>query len=176
MEASKNETKGEIRNRVDESGLLQLDLDRISEIRCVELDFTKWLWKGLVVKERDFRKNLEELDVDIYKGLGVGLCCTDEAIVPDWAWMLIASKLSVAEFVVVGGIKSAELEALKRAIENLPIDDYLDRKVVVRGCANSGGAETLVQIQQKLQPVVSSLMFGESCSTVPVYKKAKRKE
>jgi len=176
MEAEKNETEGGIRNRVEESGLLQIDLDRISSIRCVELNFTNWLWKGVVVKERELRKKLDEIDAEAYKGLGVGLACTEDAIVPDWAWMLISSKLSGSAFVVVGGINSAELEAMRRAIESLPIDDYRDKKVVVRGCANSGGAETLVQIQQKLQPVVSSLMFGESCSTVPVYKKPKRKE
>jgi len=106
----------------------------------------------------------------------VGITCTTEAIVPDWAWMLVSSKLSSAAFVIVGGLENARLEALNRAIENLSPEEYSDKRVVIRGCANSGGANALVQIQQKLQPVVKSLMFGEACSTVPIYKSVPHKK
>ena len=176
MEAEKNETDGGIRNRVEESGLVQIDLDMIRTIPCVELNFTKWLWEGVVVKEKEFRAHIAEIDVSEFEGVGVGLSCTEDAIVPDWVWMLLSSKLSCAEFVVVGGIASAEIEALRRAIEGLQVDEYRDKRIVVRGCANSGGVEALVQIQQKLQPIVKGLMFGEACSTVPVYKKSQLKK
>jgi hypothetical protein len=85
--------------------------------------------------------------------------------------MLISSKLNNAEFVVIGGITAARAEATRLAIVNLNLDEYIDKRIVIKGCSNSGGADYLVQIQQKLQPVVKSLMFGEACSTVPVYKK-----
>jgi len=158
-------------NLVDKSGLIQIELDTIASIRCVELDFTDWLWSGVVVKEKEFRSAINALDTETYDGVGVGLTCSEDAIVPDWAWMLISSKLNNAKFVVLGGLVAARSEATRLAIVNLNLDDYLDKRVVIKGCSNSGGADYLVQIQQKLQPVVKSLMFGEACSTVPIYKK-----
>jgi len=172
MNSQDNDIEGGIRNRVEESGLVQIDLSQLSSIKCVELDFTDWLWEGVIVKEKEFRDKAKHLNSENYIGLGVGLKCTDEAIVPDWAWMLVSSMLTTSEFVVVGGLENAQAEALKRAIENLVPEEYSDKRVVIRGCSNSGGANSLLQIQQKLQPVVKSLMFGEACSTVPIYKSA----
>jgi hypothetical protein len=165
---------GGIRNRVEESGLVQIDLGQLSEIKCVELDFTDWLWQGMIVKEKEFRENAKNLKSENFSGLGVGLTCTEDAIVPDWAWMLVSATLSSSEFVVVGGLENAQAESLKRAIENLSPEDYSGKRVVIRGCSNSGGANSLLQIQQKLQPFVKSLMFGEACSTVPIYKSGSR--
>lgn len=176
MDSKNSDIDGGIRNRVEESGLVQIDLDQLSSIKCVELDFTDWLWEGVIVKEKEFRERAKDLKSEDFIGLGVGITCTEEAIVPDWAWMLVSSKLSSAEFVVVGGLENAYLEALKRAIDNLSPEEYSDKRVVIRGCANSGGANALVQIQQKLQPVVKSLMFGEACSTVPIYKSVPHKK
>lgn len=176
MDSKNSDIDGGIRNRVEESGLVQIDLDQLSSIKCVELDFTDWLWEGVIVKEKEFRERAKDLKSEDFIGLGVGITCTEEAIVPDWAWMLVSSKLSSAEFVVVGGLENAHLEALKRAIDNLSPEEYSDKRVVIRGCANSGGANALVQIQQKLQPVVKSLMFGEACSTVPIYKSVPHKK
>ena len=164
-----------IRNRVEESGLVQIDLGQLSEIKCVEIDFTDWLWKGMIVKEKEFRDKAKDLNPENFVGLGVGLTCTEDAIVPDWAWMLISATLSTSEFVVVGGLENAQAESLKRAIESLSPEEYLGKRVVIRGCSNSGGANSLLQIQQKLQPFVKSLMFGEACSTVPIYKSVPRK-
>jgi len=176
IDSENNDINDGIRNRVEESGLVQIDLDRLSSIKCVELDFTDWLWEGVVVKEKDFRAKARDLKSENFLGLGVGITCTQEAIVPDWAWMLISSKLYSAEFVVVGGLENAKAESIKRAIDCLSIEEYSDKRVVIRGCANSGGASALVQIQQKLQPVVKSLMFGEACSTVPIYKSVPHKK
>ena len=171
MANEKKNLEEDIINLVDKSGLVQIELDTIASIRCVELDFTDWLWRGVVVKEKEFRASIKALDTEVYEGVGVGITCSEDAIVPDWAWMLISSKLNNAEFVVIGGITAARAEATRLAIVNLNLDEYIDKRIVIKGCSNSGGAEYLVQIQQKLQPVVKSLMFGEACSTVPVYKK-----
>ena len=171
MANEKNNLEEGIINLVDKSGLVQIELDTIASIRCVELDFTDWLWRGVVVKEKEFRASIKALDTEVYEGLGVGITCSEDAIVPDWAWMLISSKLNNAEFVVIGEITAARAEATRLAIVNLNLDEYIDKRIVIKGCSNSGGADYLVQIQQKLQPVVKSLMFGEACSTVPVYKK-----
>jgi len=171
MATEKNNLEEGVVNLVDKSGLVQIELDTIASITCLELDFTDWLWRGVVVKEKEFRAAIETLDTEIYEGVGVGITCSEEAIVPDWAWMMISSKLNNAEFVVIGGITAARAEATRLAIVNLNIDDFIDKRIVIKGCSNSGGAAYLVQIQQKLQPVVKSLMFGEACSTVPIYKK-----
>jgi hypothetical protein len=175
MNPENKEPDGGIRNRVEESGLVQIDLGQLSEIKCVEIDFTDWLWKGMIVKEKEFRAKAKNLNPENFVGLGVGLTCTEDAIVPDWAWMLISATLSTSEFVVVGGLENAQAESLKRAIESLSPEEYLGKRVVIRGCSNSGGANSLLQIQQKLQPFVKSLMFGEACSTVPIYKSVPRK-
>ncbi len=175
MNPENKEPDGGIRNRVEESGLVQIDLGQLSEIKCVEIDFTDWLWKGMIVKEKEFRDKAKDLNPENFVGLGVGLTCTEDAIVPDWAWMLISATLSTSEFVVVGGLENAQAESLKRAIESLSPEEYLGKRVVIRGCSNSGGANSLLQIQQKLQPFVKSLMFGEACSTVPIYKSVPRK-
>jgi hypothetical protein len=175
MNPENKEPDGGIRNRVEESGLVQIDLGQLSEIKCVEIDFTDWLWEGMIVKEKEFRAKAKNLNPENFVGLGVGLTCTEDAIVPDWAWMLISATLSTSEFVVVGGLENAQAESLKRAIESLSPEEYLGKRVVIRGCSNSGGANSLLQIQQKLQPFVKSLMFGEACSTVPIYKSVPRK-
>ena len=167
------EEKGEIRNRVEESGLIQLELSKLSTVDCVELDFTSWLKHGLVVVEKEFRDKVSELDTSKYEGKGVGLTVTDEAIIPDWAWMVICEKISNAAFVVIGGKSVAKTEALNLAINNLNLESYRDKRVIVRGCDEGGGPAELLKLQMKLQPVVSSLMFGEACSTVPVFKKKK---
>ena len=160
-----------IRNRVAESGLIQLELSEFISVDCVELDFTSWLHEGLVVIEKDLRKRAEELDVEQYRGKGVGLKISDDAIVPDWAWMVISARLECAEFVVVGGVEGARNEALRRGIENIDLEEYRDKRVIVRGCDSASGPEGLLLFQAKLQPIVKSIMFGEACSTVPVFKK-----
>ena len=119
MNPENKDLDGGIRNRVEESGLIQIDLGQLSEIKCVELDFTDWLWEGMIVKEKEFREKAKNLRPENYVGLGVGLTCTEDAIVPDWAWMLVSATLSTSEFVVVGGLENAQAESLKRAIENL---------------------------------------------------------
>ena len=161
----------EIINRVSGSGLMQFEMDKLDRIKTVELDFTKWLWQGTVVREKEFRGHVQNLNTEDFEGLGVGLTVAVDSIIPDWAWMLITSKLSDAEFVVTGGVNGAEKESLRKAIEEINLDDYRDKRILVSGCGGVGGAEELMRLQMKLQPVVKSLMFGEACSTVPLYKK-----
>lgn len=163
--------EGEIRNRVDESGLIQLELSKLNTVECVELDFTGWLREGIIVVEKEFRQKLSELDASLYEGKGVGLKVTDSAIIPDWAWMVICAKLEASAFVVLGGKPGAVKEAIRLAIDSLDIETFRDKRIIVKGCDEAGGPEELLKLQMKLQPVVRSLMFGEACSTVPVYKR-----
>ena len=160
-----------IRNRVAESGLIQLELSELISIDCVELDFTNWLHEGQVVIEKAFRKTIEEFDFTEFNGKGVGLKVSDDAIIPDWSWMVISSKLENAEFVVTGGFKGAQTEALRQAINSIDLELYKDQRIIVRGCDELAGPEALLLFQSRVQPVAKSIMFGEACSTVPVYKK-----
>ncbi len=165
------EVEDPIRNRVAESGLIQLELSELISIECVELDFTSWLHEGFVVIEKDFRSKANELNQNDFKGKGVGLKIKGDAIVPDWAWMVITARLSSAKFVVIGGIEGAREEALRRGIDGIDIEEYRDKRIIVRGCDDASSPEGLLLFQAKLQPVVKSIMFGEACSTVPVFKK-----
>ena len=126
------EVEDPIRNRVAESGLIQLELSELISIECIELDFTSWLHEGLVVIEKDFRSKANELNQNDFKGKGVGLKIKGDAIVPDWAWMVITACLSSAEFVVVGGIEGAREEALRRGIDGIDIEEYRDKRIIVK--------------------------------------------
>ena len=160
-----------IRNRVAESGLIQLELSELISIDCVELDYTNWLHEGQVLIEKQFRLSVAELDNSEFSNKGVGLKVSDEAIVPDWAWMVICAKLDNAAFVVTGGLNGAQTEALRRGINAIELEKFKDQRIIVRGCDGAAGPEGLILFQTKLQPVAKSIMFGEACSTVPVYKK-----
>ena len=126
MATEKNNLEEGIVNLVDKSGLVQIELDTIASIKCLELDFTDWLWRGVVVREKEFRASIKALDTEVYQGVGVAISCSKDALVPDWAWMLISSKLNNAAFVVIGRITAARAEATRLAIVNLNIDDYID--------------------------------------------------
>ena len=159
-----------IRNRVAESGLIQLELSELIEIECVELDFTSMLYEGQVVIEKAFRAAVNDIDASQYVGKGVGLTVSEDAIIPDWAWMVISAKLFDAAFVVIGGLNGARDEALRSAINNLDLSTYEDRRIIVRGCDETTGPEALLLFQTRIQTVAKSIMFGEACSTVPVFK------
>jgi hypothetical protein len=161
----------EIRNRVEESGLIQLELSKLETVECIELDFTSWLRGGLIVVEKEFRLKLSEIDASHYTGKGVGLKVVDGAIIPDWAWMVICAKLETAAFVVLGGKPGAITESIRLAIDTLDVETFRDKRVIVKGCDEAGGPEELLKLQRKLKPVVKTLMFGEACSTVPVFKR-----
>ena len=147
------EVEEPIRNRVAESGLIQLELSELIKI------------------EKEFRAKVAELNEEDYAGKGVGLTVNPDAIIPDWAWMVVSSKLSKAEFVVVGGLESAKAEALRKGIENVDTDAYKDARIIVRGCDEACGPEGLLLFLNKVRPLAKSIMFGEACSTVPVFKK-----
>ena len=165
------EVEEPIRNRVAESGLIQLELSELIKIDCVELDFTNMLKEGMVVIENEFRAKVAELNEEDYAGKGVGLTVNPDAIIPDWAWMVVSSKLSKAEFVVVGGLENAKAEALRKGIENVDTDAYKDARIIVRGCDEACGPEGLLLFLNTVRPLAKSIMFGEACSTVPVFKK-----
>lgn len=159
-------------NRVQESGLIQLDLSRELQPRPVdEVDVSQWLDQGFVLREKDFRDNIKRWDASVHAGHLVALHCTTDAILPDWAWMLVAQTLHEAgSQAMVGSKNDAMQRAWQDAVHALDVEAYRGERVIVKGCATAGGPNTLVAFTQHLGPVVKSLMFGEACSAVPIVK------
>jgi len=164
----------EIKNKVDESGLIQLDLqDLIPKGERVVIDLKDFLYEGVMLREKDFRDKIAATDWSQYQDKFVALTNTADAIIPLWSYMLLSSALQPYVKVLIRGNKSHLEGALLRiAIESINAEDYRDARVIVKGCGKIPVPESAyMSITLKLQPVVKSLMFGEACSTVPVFKR-----
>lgn len=167
----------EIVNKVKKSGLVQLDLADFKPKTPIQLiDLKENLWQGLALKEKDFRAFVKEHDWSQYEGKVIGVHCSADAIIPTWAFMLVISKLQQASVQAYVGDKSVvERELVQQNIDAINLDEYQDAKLIIKGCADiADPAFTMSELSKKLQPVASSIMYGEPCSTVPVYKKPKR--
>ena len=164
----------EIRNKVEESGLIQLDLAQFKPaIEISEIDIAEQLWQGLILKEKDFRTWIKEHDWYQYNAKGVCVYCSADAIVPTWAYMLVASQLNeLATYYLVGNRKDLEKELIKNSIAELDLKEFQDGKVIIKGCSDISSPEfAMSELIKRLQPVTKSIMYGEPCSTVPIYKR-----
>ena len=165
----------EIINKVAASGLVTLDFaEMISDKEIVVIDIAPQLENGLVLREKNFRDWLSNNQWEHCRDKFVGVHCSVDAIVPKWAFMLVAAAMKdIAKSVFHTPTADAFESALLKKIELIHPGDYIDKRVIVKGCGNRTLSEApYVAISQKLIPVVKSLMFGEPCSTVPVYKKS----
>lgn len=165
----------EIINRVATSPLKSIDLEEyLDENASVGFDLANTLYQGLILREKDFREYLKTHDWSQYAGMNVYIHCSADAIVPIWAYMLVVTKLSEASLVVMGTTEDLEKARVDRAVRHLLKEDWTDAKVVIKGCGNIENKEyAYTEITKALLPLVSSLMYGEPCSTVPVYKRGK---
>lgn len=164
-------------NKVAQSGIQFLDPDSFyTPGTRISIDLAQCLWQGMVLREADFRAWVRELRAEEFQGAYVAVHCSADALVPAWAFMLVAAALSTSAALVVHGTAD-DLERLmtQRAIDDkINPTDFMDAKVVVKGCGHHPIHPSFhAALTQKLTPVVGSLMFGEPCSTVPVFKKAK---
>ena len=163
-------------NKVSESSLLTLNLeDYYPKGETVVFDMKDHLFMGLILKEKDFREGLKKLDLEPYTGKNVALTCTADAIIPMWAYMLAASLIEpVAQEVIFGNEDFLHKTLFLQNIAKINIDDFRGKRVVIKGCGELPVSESAyVAITKLLRPVVKSIMYGEPCSTVPIYKKAK---
>lgn len=164
----------EIVNRVANSALQVFDLeDYYQEGPRVALDISGWLLEGFVLREKDFRESLKNHDWNQYSGAFVALYCSTDAIVPAWAYMLVTTYLlSVAKKVAQGTTAQLDVLLYQELLDGLDYASYEGRPVIIKGCSRKPvPQEAYVLATQKLQPVAKSLMFGEACSSVPLYKK-----
>ncbi len=160
-------------NRVAKSVLKTIDLEEYypQGARTI-IDIKNWLFQELILKETDFREQLKNHDWQQYKDHYISLTCSVDAIIPSWAYMLITTYLSgYAKKVVVGDLKALETSIFQDIINSIDIEEFKAKPVIIKGCSNKPIPETAyIQLIEKLQPVVKSMMFGEPCSTVPLFK------
>lgn len=163
----------EIINKVADSGIQQINVeDFIPSGEKVLLDIKPWLYEELILKEKDFREYIKTHDWAQYQNKFVAITCTADAIIPTWAYMLIASALQpFALKISFGTIQKLEEELILETINNFPIEQFKNQRVVIKGCGDIAiPVSAFVLLTAKLKPVVKSIMYGEPCSTVPVYK------
>ena len=161
-------------NKVSESGILTIDLEEYyPKDETVVFDLKDYLFMGLILKEKDFREALKNLDLAPYTNKNVALTCTADAIIPMWAYMLVSSYLQpVAKNVVFGNADFLHQTLFLKNIAAINQENYTDKRVVIKGCGDLPISENAyVAITQLLRPVAKSIMYGEPCSTVPIYKK-----
>lgn len=166
--------EGPLINKVALSGIITFDLEELYiPGERILFDLKSWLFEELILKEKDFREQIKNHDWQQYQKKLIALCCTADAIVPTWAFMLAASKLEpVANKVVFGDLKKLEEELFHEAIEGINPENFRDQRVVIKGCSKVDvPVSAYVEITSLLRPVAKSIMYGEACSTVPVYKK-----
>jgi len=166
----------EILNRVAQSKLITFNLeDHYPTGQRFVFDISQWLHEGFVLREKEFRNQAKEYEWSQHKDQFIALGCATDAIVPAWAYMLISSYLEpYAEKVVIGDLEMLESHLYQDIIDNLDVSDLENKAVIVKGCSNKPVPKNAyIFLINKLQPVVKSLMYGEACSSVPLYKKPK---
>lgn len=168
------EIQENIINKVANSGLITLNLeDFYDKEERVLYDIKENLFHGLILKEKDFRDFIKNHDWSQYQDKNVAIICSTDAIVPTWAYMLLANRMKpFAKEIVFGGLDTLEAVMFAKALAKINPEDYRNERVVVKGCGDIDiPVSAYVEVTNLLTPVVKSIMFGEPCSTVPVFKR-----
>ena len=163
-------------NKVASSGLITIDLEEYYPAgERVLFDIKQHLFQGLILREKDFRDFIKNEDWNKYKDKLVAITCTADAIVPTWAYMLLTLHLQpFAKKIVFGNLETLETILYHELLNNININDYIDARIVIKGCGKLPvPVAAYVEITRLLRPVAKSIMYGEPCSTVPLFKKGK---
>lgn len=166
-------------NKVAESNLISLDLETYyPKGETAVFDMKDHLFMGLILKEKEFREALKNLDWEKYRDKDVAITCTADAIIPVWAYMLVASYLQpLAKEIVMGDEKELHKTLFLKNLSQINADEFAGRRIVIKGCGDTPiGDFAYMEITKLLRPVAKSIMYGEPCSTVPVFKKQSSKE
>lgn len=161
-------------NKVAESGIITLDPATYIPVgETAVFDMKDHLFMGLILKEKDFREALKKMDWEQYRDKNVAVTCTADAIIPAWAYMLVASNLQpLVKDMVMGDEKELQRQLFLKNISRIDPKDFADKRVVIKGCGDIPiGDFVYMELTKILRPVSKSIMYGEPCSTVPVYKK-----
>lgn len=166
----------EIINRVAQSGIVTIDLeDLVPERTASHIDIFNQLFQGLILREKDFRAWVKEYDWSLYTDHNVALFCSSDAVIPTWAYMLVSSALQpYTKHVFFTNPESLPALVAERALAAINEEDYADKRVVIKGCGKRAiSNHAYVLLTHKLVRTAKTVMFGEPCSTVPVYKQRK---
>tara|TARA_R110002050_G_scaffold48356_3_gene112568 strand:- start:143723 stop:144226 length:504 start_codon:yes stop_codon:yes gene_type:complete len=164
----------EIVNRVSQSILVTFDLeDYYPKGKRVVIDIKDWLYEGLILREKEFRVILEDHNWEQYQDAYIALCCSTDAIIPGWAYMLMTTKLQpFAKKVIVGSLEDLETSLYQSILENLDVSEFVGKPVIIKGCSNKPvPSNAYIFATAKIQHVAKSIMYGEACSSVPLYKR-----
>lgn len=160
-------------NKVADSGLITIDLEKFFPVEEVAtFDMKDYLFMGLILKEKDFREALKNTDIKVFEGKIVAITCSADAVIPMWAYMLVTALIQPVSIAVTFGTPDqVKQQLLVDKINNIDVSAYQNQRIVIKGCGELPvGEAAYVAITQKLRPVAKSIMYGEPCSTVPVFK------
>ena len=163
-----------IENKVAKSGLITLNISEMADVSNIELfDLKPFLWEEIALKEKDFREALKAHSWDIYTHKIVGIYCSVDVIIPQWAYILVSAHLSgLAKSIHFGNLNAVLSAVALNAIKDISTTEYIDSRVIIKGCGEPWvKQEHYIALASKLLPQVKTLMYGEPCSTVPIYKK-----
>ena len=163
----------EIINKVSQSSLVTLDLELFFPKENIRIfDLKPFLFMELILKEKDFRAALQSMDWSVYKDEIVGVYCSADAVIPVWAYMLVTSYLQpYAKEVILGDEPAVLRQLITENIRSINPEEYRNQRIVVKGCGDKPvGDFAYLEITKLLRPVAKTIMYGEPCSTVPVYK------
>lgn len=166
----------EIVNRIANSPLINIDLEELYPSgERILFDIKDWLYEGIILKEKEFRSSVENHNWSQYQDSYVALTCSEDAIIPSWAYMLLVSELApYVKKVVVGNLELLETSIFQDVIQNMDITAFKDKPIIVKGCANKPIPPSAFSfLIERIQPIAKKIMYGEACSTVPLYKKKK---
>ncbi len=166
--------EGEIINKVTDSALTTINLeDYYPKEEVAVFDMKDYLFMGLILKEKDFREALKNLDLTVFANKAVAVTCSADAVIPVWAYMLVASYIQpVAKDIIFGNEEELKKQLLLQNISTLPVNEFADKRIVIKGCGDLPiGEAAYLQATKLLRPVAKSIMYGEPCSTVPIFKK-----
>lgn len=162
-------------NKVAESGLITLDpaeyFPRQEEVAV--FDLKEFLFRGMILKEKEFREALKNQDWEKFRDKNVAITCSADAIIPAWAYMLATTYLqSIAKEIIVGDEKELNRFLFFKNLSRINVNEFAGKRIVIKGCGDIPvGDFVYAELTRLLLPVVQSIMYGEPCSTVPVYKK-----
>ena len=161
-------------NKVAESGLITIDLEKYyPKDEMAIFDLKDHLFMGMILKEKDFREAMKNYDWEKFRDKYVAITCTADAIIPMWAYMLVTTYLQpLAKDVIVGDENELHKSKFLKNLSQINVNDFADKRVVIKGCGDAPiGDFAYAEITKLLLPVAKSIMYGEACSTVPVFKK-----
>ena len=164
----------DIINRVANNKLITVNLeDYYPQGNRVLFDIKDWLFEGFVLRETDFRNRVSEFDWSQYKGDYIALTCSSDAIIPGWAFMLLSIQLQpFAKKTIIGNLENLETAIYQDIINALDVSAFKDKPIIIKGCSKKPVPENAyIMLANKLQPLAKSIMYGEACSSVPLYKK-----